>query len=108
MTRRHDTVPRLTHQGLRVLKVFLEEPTRQFCGAELIKATGLPSGTIYPIMLRFERSGLLKSRWETEEPTDIGRPRRRLYNITPTGCEIARETLAGLFLPLQHFVPVRN
>ena len=108
MVRPRDTVPRMTHQGLQVLKVFLEEPTRQFYGAELIKATGLPSGTIYPIMLRFERSGLLNSRWETETPSDMGRPRRRLYNITPKGCEIARSTLAGLFLPLQQLVPVRT
>lgn len=43
-------------------------------------------GTLYKALDRLERSGLLASRWE--DPTaaaEQGRPRRRLYQITPVG-----------------------
>jgi PadR family transcriptional regulator, regulatory protein PadR len=88
--------PRLTYQGLRVLQSFLQSPMEEICGAELIKATKLPSGTLYPILLRFERHGLLESRWENTEPSTLGRPRRRLYRMTPNGYAMAKKALRDL------------
>jgi DNA-binding MarR family transcriptional regulator len=54
-----------------------------------MELTGLPSGTIYPILRRFERNGLVRSRWENpQEARNEGRPRRRYYELTPAGREI--------------------
>jgi PadR family transcriptional regulator PadR len=88
--------PRLTHQGLKVLRLFLEEPTRSLSGADILRATGLLSGTMYPLLIRFEDSGLLKSKWEKEKAEALGRPRRRLYSITASGLAVAREALGEL------------
>jgi PadR family transcriptional regulator PadR len=88
--------PRLTSQGRRVLQEFFQDPARELCGAELIKALGFPSGTLYPILLRFERYGLLQSEWEETDPSALNRPRRRLYRITPNGYNLARKALMDL------------
>jgi hypothetical protein len=43
-------------------------------------------GTLYKALGRMERGGLLASRWEDPQvAADEGRPRRRLYRLTPTG-----------------------
>lgn len=55
-------------------------------GFELMKVTGLPSGTVYPILARLEAGGLVRSRWEDEERAHgEGRPRRRYYETTGEG-----------------------
>ena len=89
-------LPRLTEPGLRVLKIFVDEPNGEHCGAELMKTTGLSSGTIYPILLRYEARGLLESEWESGTASLLGRPRRRFYRITPTGHAIALKALSQL------------
>ncbi|KUM75878.1 hypothetical protein AQI84_19425 [Streptomyces griseorubiginosus] len=61
-------------------------------GLELVQATGLASGTVYPILARLEAEGLVSSRWESEAPMD--RPRRRFYEITPDGLLFARSALS--------------
>src|SRR5687767_10624880 len=43
-------------------------------------------GTLYKALGRMESAGLLESRWEAPEISiDEGRPRRRLYSVTPLG-----------------------
>lgn len=59
------------------------------CGADILNTTNLASGTLYPILLRFENAGILKSKWETDAPRDLQRPRRRLYWITAKGRALA-------------------
>lgn len=55
-------------------------------GFELMRVTGLPSGTVYPILTRLEAAGLVRSRWEAEEKAhEQGRPRRRYYEMTSEG-----------------------
>lgn len=54
-------------------------------GYEVIRATGLPSGTVYPILRRLEASGVLDGRWEACDPVAEGRPRRRFYTPTNGG-----------------------
>ena len=57
-------------------------------GFDIMDATGLPDGTVYPILRRLERRGVLRGDWEDETSrhvraaaatallrTDIGRPR---------------------------------
>jgi PadR family transcriptional regulator PadR len=86
---------RMSLQTLRVLEVFLENPTEQFSGAEVHQRCGLASGTLYPILLRFEAAGWFASRWESIDPSTAGRPRRRLYRLTSTGLKRASEVFAS-------------
>jgi DNA-binding PadR family transcriptional regulator len=39
-------------------------------------------GTLYKVLDRLERGGLLASRWEDVDAAEAGRPRRRLYRVT--------------------------
>jgi PadR family transcriptional regulator, regulatory protein PadR len=91
--------PRLTSQSLKVLKLFVDAPSQPCSGAEIIKATELSSGTLYPILFRFEVYGLLQSKWEKGKPQALGRPRRKLYSITAPGLTIARNALTELGVP---------
>ena len=63
-------------------------------GFDLLDATGLPSGTVYPILRRLEGAGLVKSRWEAVQiARDEGRPPRRYYQLTGAGAEALQEAL---------------
>ena len=64
-------------------------------GFDMLDATGLPSGTVYPILRRLEVAGLVKARWEpVQRARDEGRPPRRYYELTGAGAEALREALA--------------
>lgn len=72
-------------------------------GFDIMDATGLPSGTVYPILGRLEQASLVRSRWE-KQSTAIRqqRPPRRYYDLSAagqkalaTGVEYYR-TLGGL------------
>jgi DNA-binding PadR family transcriptional regulator len=78
-----------------VLRVLLNEPTREMYGLEICSAAGLASGTIHPILARLENVGWLTSRWEDADPRKEGRPRRRYYRLSPDGAEAARSALAA-------------
>lgn len=91
-----DKQPRLTLQGLKVLKAFAENPREPLSGADVRRLTGLATGTLYPILLRFEQARWLQSEWEDVDPKEAGRPRRRLYNITPMGQHRVQEEFHGL------------
>jgi PadR family transcriptional regulator, regulatory protein PadR len=55
-------------------------------GFDIMDATGLPSGTVYPILRRLDREGLLQSSWEdATEAQKAQRPPRRYYAITSDG-----------------------
>jgi DNA-binding PadR family transcriptional regulator len=82
-------------QTLRVLEAFLADPTEQLSGADVQKRSGLASGTLYPILLRLESAGWFVSHWESIDPVSTGRPRRRLYRLTPSGLARASEVFAG-------------
>jgi len=96
MAKRSRPDPRLSHQTLRVLKLFLDGPKEGFAGSDIWKALGLFTGTVYPILLRLESAGWLKSEWEKLSPEELGRPRKRVYQLTPNGYNRAREALAEL------------
>ncbi len=74
---------KLTYNGALVLQAL----ARGFrYGFEIMDFTGLPSGTAYPILRRFELEKLARSRWEGERPAHRdGRPRRRYYELTEEG-----------------------
>jgi PadR family transcriptional regulator, regulatory protein PadR len=87
------TEPRITLQALKVLTLLADQPLEQHYGLAIATGTGLPTGTIYPILTRFEQAGWVTSDWETIDPTMEGRPRRRFYRLTALGEQKTREAL---------------
>ena len=58
---------------------------RQF-GFDIMEATGLTSGTVYPALDRLETAGYLRSKWENEAAAHAdGRPARRYFTLTASG-----------------------
>lgn len=63
-------------------------------GFDIMDATGLPDGTVYPILRRLERRGVLAGQWEDEEDARAEqRPQRRYYELTPVGEESIGEVM---------------
>lgn len=57
-------------------------------GFDIMDVTGLPDGTVYPILRRLEDKGALKGRWENREEAHADRrPPRRYYRLTREGSE---------------------
>jgi DNA-binding PadR family transcriptional regulator len=63
-------------------------------GFDIIDVTGLPSGTVYPALRRFEDLGIVTSFWEDD---DIAireqRSTRRYYQLTEAGHDLLAEAL---------------
>jgi PadR family transcriptional regulator, regulatory protein PadR len=95
MGRKPDRPLRISLQTLRVLEAFLDDPSAELAGADLHKRSRIASGTLYPILLRLESAGWFLSRWEAVDPASVGRPRRRLYRLTPVGLARASELFAS-------------
>jgi PadR family transcriptional regulator PadR len=94
------TAPRMTLQTQLVLRAMLTDPAGEHYGLQLRDETGLPSGTIYPILARLERCGWVASNWEDPvQHIAEGRPRRRYYQLTGEGAERARDALARAYRP---------
>jgi PadR family transcriptional regulator, regulatory protein PadR len=87
---------RLTTAVVKVLAALLQEPTVERYGLDLMRATGQPSGTLYPILVRLQQAGWVSARWEDTDPVETGRPARRYYRLTPLGITEARRELAAL------------
>jgi PadR family transcriptional regulator, regulatory protein PadR len=87
--------PRITLPTAAVLRMMLADPTAAFYGFALAEATRFPSGTIYPILARLEAAGWLVGFWEEADPVTLGRPRRRMYQLTGVGAHAARQALAA-------------
>ena len=86
----------ITATVAKALRAFLDDPTAPRYGMELIKTTGLPSGTIYPVLARLEHAGWLVSEKEDIDPLLEGRPPRRYYTLSPEGAARARREVAAL------------
>lgn len=67
-------------------------------GFQIMDVSGLPSGTVYPVLRRLERELAVESKWEDPETaSDAGRRARRVYRLTESGqllAERARQRLA--------------
>jgi DNA-binding PadR family transcriptional regulator len=59
-------------------------------GYELMKQTGLKSGTLYPLLMRMTDQGLVEAEWR--EPSQPGRPARHAYRLTAAGIALARHS----------------
>jgi DNA-binding PadR family transcriptional regulator len=64
-------------------------------GFDVMDATSLPSGTVYPALSRLERSGFIRANWEDARIAQVEkRPPRRYYDVTPAGAEVLEKVLA--------------
>jgi PadR family transcriptional regulator, regulatory protein PadR len=69
-------------------------------GFDVIDATGLPSGTVYPILRRLEREALASATWEDATiAQDEQRPPRRYYEITAAGRAVLETARARYPIP---------
>jgi len=69
--------------------VLLEEPWYGYALLETLNKAGIPvdGNTLYPLLRRLEKQGLLTSEWNTDE----SRP-RKFYRVSPDGSR-ARDAL---------------
>lgn len=74
---------------LVLLEVLAARAPDWWHGYELMKATGLLSGTIYPLLMRMTDQGLVEAKWH--EPAQPGRPARHAYRLTTAGLRLAGE-----------------
>ena len=74
---------RITYPAACVLQALADG---KVFGLDIIEHVGLPSGTVYPMLRRFERAALVASTWETPEKAfGNRRPQRRNYQLTDEG-----------------------
>jgi len=74
----------MTPTTVRVLMGFLEARV-PLSGADFINKYGFFSGTLYPILKRLKEAGWVKATWEDGDPSQLGRPLRRMYELTAVG-----------------------
>jgi len=60
-------------------------------GYDLMKQTGLQSGTLYPLLMRMTEQALVEAQWC--EPTRPGRPARHAYRLTAAGVALANASM---------------
>ena len=61
-------------------------------GLRIVKESGRPAGTVYPILQRLETLGWITSSWEADDARRG--PRRRLYEMTDSGAAQAQPVVA--------------
>jgi len=83
--------PRLGLGTITILQAL--EGDRRF-GFDIMDATGLTSGTVYPALERLEELGFVRSKWERDAVAHKdGRPARRYFEITAAGSKALAEAL---------------
>lgn len=77
---------RVTGPLLDVLEAFLVafQEGEPLHGWAISKATRRSGPTVYGVLERLEKCGWITGRWE-DQPPNPKVPRRRLYELTPTG-----------------------
>lgn len=86
----------ITPKMAKVLKIFLEDPGQPRYGFEIMRLSGLASGSLYPMLARLEEAGWLTRGKENIDPHVEGRPPRLHYTITGAAITAARRQLAAL------------
>jgi DNA-binding PadR family transcriptional regulator len=95
---------RPSKQMLRLLDALSATPREWRHGYDIIKETGLLSGTLYPLLMRMTDQGLVEAEWR--EPAQPGRPPRHAYRLTAQGLAFAREAVEARNLSGFKEVPV--
>ena len=92
--------------GISTLTVLQAIASSHRYGFEIIEATDLPGGTVYPALAKLESDGHLRSSWEDPEiAREEGRPPRRYYEITRSGERALERAIAPLRGLLQAEAP---
>lgn len=87
-------MPRTPRLTLPTAMVLMAVSRNYRYGFDISDATGLPSGTVYPVLRRLEEAGLLRSRWESHQTARAEqRPPRRYYTVTGSGTQAVRDVL---------------
>lgn len=77
----------LSPAARRLLAALSASAGRWRHGYDLSREAGIPSGTLYPLLIRLEAQGHLEAEWrDAEEP---GRPPRHVYRLTASGVRLA-------------------
>lgn len=79
----------MTEQELVLTKVLLAHGMEWSYGYDLSRATGLKSGTLYPMLIRFAGRGWLDHEWRHRE----GEKNRHMYRLTSVGRRVAKLAL---------------
>lgn len=80
---------RITHTSALILQTVAGG---HIYGYDIMAATGLPSGTVYPALRRLDAERLIRSQWERQSAADAAvRPARKYYKLTRAG-ELTLET----------------
>ena len=80
---------KISHTSALILQII---DSGRVYGFDIMEATGLPSGTIYPALRRLEKESLVQGSWEDKRNAfNQDRPQRRYYRLTRPG----KEMLAG-------------
>ena len=76
-----------SRQAISLFGAMLSGPGTWRHGYDLTRQTGLPSGTLYPLLMRLEDEGLLESEWQPAARP--GLPARHAYRLTRAGVAFA-------------------
>lgn len=77
-----------------ILKIIDREPTYGYAIATTLRDCGfadLTEGTLYPLLLRLERKGLIAAEYRAGS----GGPSRKYYQLTPDGAQCLAEFIAA-------------
>ena len=77
-----------------ILKIIDREPTYGYAIATTLRDCGfadLTEGTLYPLLLRLERKGLIAAEYRAGS----GGPSRKYYQLTPDGAQCLAEFVAA-------------
>jgi PadR family transcriptional regulator PadR len=85
-----EPLSRVTAATIDVLRV-LDDANESCWGLQVIKSSGRPAGSVYPILERLESIGWVRSFWETDDSRSG--PRRRYYELTDGGAEAATSAI---------------
>lgn len=83
----------LSPTARNVLAILLEAGEDWSHGYALGRAAGIPSGTLYPLLIRLEEQEHLEAQWQP--PSGPGRPARHAYRLSAAGRVFAAELLRG-------------
>lgn len=88
---------RPSDKTMQILRLFMAEPGRWHYGYDLTKHLSIPSGTLYPILMRLSDRGYLETKWVESEIR--GRPPRHMYRLTEDGSVWSATEMARASVP---------
>lgn len=86
-----ETVFRRTLPRMAILTVLLEHQQEELYGLQVIELTGMESGVVYPILRRLDKIGWVTSRLEKADPSAVGRPLRRFYQLESSAVPLVQD-----------------